>query len=145
MASPIVLTQVKMHSSILIKCLPPYIIKWISLLMSVSLLQYIYTYFIVTSPKGLFNRHNRLALACPASLNSIVFHLRLLTYSLCPCDVQQYWARASGRLCKLTKDTTVIRTSEVEKKLRSQQISLYIANLIEGESACVNHFHILCP
>ena len=29
----------KVPSSILIKCLPPYIIKWIGLLMSVSLLQ----------------------------------------------------------------------------------------------------------
>ena len=45
MTSPIVIT-------ILIKCLPPYIMKWIGLLMS----EY-------------YNRHNRLALACPVSFN----------------------------------------------------------------------------
>ena len=45
-----------MRSSILIKCLPPYIMKWIGLLMS----EY-------------YHRHNRLASACPLSNLSPVF------------------------------------------------------------------------
>ena len=45
-----------MRSSILIKCLPPYIMKWIGLLMS----EY-------------YNRHNRLVSACPLSNLSPVF------------------------------------------------------------------------
>ena len=45
-----------MRSSILIKCLPPYIMRWIGLLMS----EY-------------YNRHNRLASACPLSNLSPVF------------------------------------------------------------------------
>ena len=45
-----------MHSSILIKGLPPYIMKWIGLLMS-----------------DYYNRHNRLASACPLSNLSPVF------------------------------------------------------------------------
>ena len=44
-------------SCILIQCLPPYIMKWIGLLMSVSLL----------------NGHNRLASTCPCSNLSAVF------------------------------------------------------------------------
>ena len=42
-----------------------------------------------------------------------------LTHSACHYDVPQKRARASGRLCKFVRDTTVIRTSEVEEKLRS--------------------------
>ena len=50
--------------------------------------------------------------------NSIVFHLCFLTHSSCQYDVTYKRARASSRLCKLARDTTVSWTSEVEEKLR---------------------------
>ena len=50
---------------------------------------------------------------------TIVFHLRFLIHSVCQCDVTQQRARALSRLCKLARETAVIRTSEVEEKLRS--------------------------
>ena len=64
LTSPTVIIQGKsaflhteqVRSSILIKCLPPYIVKWIGLLMS----EY-------------YNRHNRLASTCPLSNLSPVF------------------------------------------------------------------------
>ena len=40
--------------------------------------------------------------------------------------------RTKKDVCGEARDTTVIWMNEVEEKLRSQQISLYIANLIEG-------------
>ena len=50
--------------------------------------------------------------------NSIVSHLCFLTHSSCQYDVTYKRARASSRLCKLARDTTVSWTSEVEEKLR---------------------------
>ena len=57
MTSPIFITwRERVRSSILIKCLPPYIMEWIGLLMN----EY-------------YNRHNRLASACPLTNLSPVF------------------------------------------------------------------------
>ena len=44
---------------------------------------------------------------------------RFLTHSVCQCDVGIVTARTSGRKLKLARDTTVIRSNEVEEKLRS--------------------------
>ena len=39
--------------------------------------------------------------------DSVVFHLRFLTHFACQYDVTKQRARASGRLCKFARDTTV--------------------------------------
>ena len=44
---------------------------------------------------------------------------RFLTHSVCQCDGGIVTARASGRKLKLARDNIVIRSNEVEEKLRS--------------------------